>query len=162
MLGDGWGTEVAGGVQPGGGAEGAGVAFAGVFDDVDQERAVAAVAAHQVEAGEAAGDEGVQDGQPEILEGAAAGVEGAGEGGAVGADAVGEGGQAGGLLRHGVGGALADGVDDQAVGGQGQVVAVLLGVADGDEDHFVAVVVGGDGPGRVVLAGVGEGNPAGA
>jgi len=89
----------AGGVQPGGGAEDALVFIPRIFDHIDQERYVAAMTTHQVEAVEAARHERIDHRQPEILEGASAGVHCPGKGVAVGADAVGHNRQGEGSIR---------------------------------------------------------------
>ena len=67
------------GVQEGRRAEDAAIAFAGVLHDVDEERSVAAVPAHQVEAVESACHQHVDHAKPEVFEAAPACTQRPGE-----------------------------------------------------------------------------------
>ena len=137
VLFDGFGPQFAGSMQPGRGTKDAAVTFAGILDDRHQKGNVAAVSAHEIHFCEATGHQDVNHAQPEIFKGPAAAVESPGKGLTVGADPVGKDGEAGGEIGNRGFSFPPNMPNNQRIGGEGQVVAVLLGVADGDEDDFV-------------------------
>ncbi len=127
----------AGGMQPCCGGESSRELLTGKFHNVYQERMIAPVPVKQVETVGAAHKEIDDDRQQEILVEPASKVERAGKGIPVGADPIGECWQRRGRSRQSFANTAGNRLDDDAVGIQGQVMPVLLGVPGRDEHHML-------------------------
>ena len=86
---------------------------------------------HEVEAVEAACNQHVDGGQPKIFEGASARVHGGGKGLTVGADAVRHNRQCVGPRRDFFNRPFGDGVNDDRIYREGQMIGMLFSVSNG-------------------------------
>ena len=100
------------------------------------------MSAHEIETIKSALDKSIDHGQPEIFKGPPARIHRSREGGAVGADAIRHQRHRKTARRHFVRRALCNGVDNNVIGGEGEMIAMLFGMSNWKQDHFLSFSVG--------------------